>query len=80
MATPLRFFLTYFSTLYPFTEYSVSVLASNGVAWSYVPCEPATVQEIQAKKDALAQPTWDQTTIAAICADKLGVPVVAGIP
>jgi hypothetical protein len=77
MAT-LRFFLTSFSASEPFTDYSVNVVASNGVGFSSVPCEPATVQEIAAKKGQLAQPMWDQTTVAAVCADKLGVPVTAG--
>ena len=78
MSTTLRFFLTSYSASDPFTDYSVNVMASIGVSFSSVPCEPATVQEIAAKKTALGQPMWDQTTIAAVCADKLGVPVTAG--
>jgi len=74
----LRFYLTSYGTSDPFTEYTVNVAASNGLASAAIPCEPATVQEITAKKGQLAQPMWDQTTVAAVCADKLGVPVTAG--
>lgn len=79
MAT-LSFHLTSYSATDPFTECSVNVVASNGVAFSSIPCEPATMAEIQAKKAALSQQMWDQSTIAAVCADKLGVPVIAGGP
>jgi len=74
----LRFFLASYGTGDPFTAFSVSVVATDGINSATVPCEAVTVQEIAAKKAQLAQPMWDQTTIAAVCPDKLGVPVTAG--
>jgi len=69
----LRFFLASYGTGDPFTAFSVSVVATDGINSATVPCEAVT-----AKKAQLAQPMWDQTTVAAVCADKLGVPVTAG--
>lgn len=74
----LRFYLASYGAGDPFTAYSVSVVATDGINSATIPCESVTIDEIQEKKETLGQPMWDQHTVAAICADKLGVPVTAG--
>jgi hypothetical protein len=76
----LRFYLASYGAGDPFTAYSVSVVATDGINSATIPCESVTIDEIQEKKETLGQSMWDQHTVAAICADKLGVPVAAGAP
>lgn len=71
----LQFWLTAYSAADPFTSVEVVVIAANGLASAAVPCEMVSMQEIQDKKALLGQTLWDHETIAAICTDKLGVPV-----
>jgi hypothetical protein len=71
----LAFWLTAYNAADPFTVVSVTVVAANGLAVAEVPCDVVTMQEIQDKKAMLGQALWDQDTLAAICTDKLGVPV-----